>query len=176
MNAETLTIETRLGVMRLAATSAGLCKIALGNETPESFENWLARHIHDGPAQPEQAQNLLRRAAAQLEAYLAGQRRSFDLSLDMRGTAFQQSVWHQVAAIPYGQTRTYGQIAAQVGRPQASRAVGAANGANPLPVIIACHRVIGSDGALRGYGGGLDIKASLLALEADLAPVQRIPA
>jgi O-6-methylguanine DNA methyltransferase len=112
------------------------------------------------------ADPLLLDAACQLRAYFAGERRDFELPLAARGTPFQREVWAAVAAIPYGETAAYAQIAAAVGRPSACRAVGAANGRNPLPVIVPCHRVIGAAGALTGYGGGLDRKRSLLDLEA----------
>ena len=104
-------------------------------------------------------------AIRQLREYLAGTRDEFDLPLAPAGTEFQQDVWRAVAAIPYGETRSYGDIARQIGRPEAVRAVGAANGSNPLPIVIPCHRVIGSDGRLTGYGGGLPLKKRLLALE-----------
>jgi methylated-DNA-[protein]-cysteine S-methyltransferase len=112
------------------------------------------------------ADPLLLDAAGQLRAYFAGELREFELPLAPHGTPFQREVWAAVAAVPYGQTATYAQIAAAVGRPSACRAVGAANGRNPLPVIVPCHRVIGAAGALTGYGGGLDRKRSLLDLEA----------
>ena len=104
-------------------------------------------------------------AAAQLEAYFAGELDRFELPLSPHGTAFQRRVWDQVAAIPYGATTTYGAIAAAIGRPSACRAVGAANGRNPLPIVVPCHRVLGSEGALTGYGGGLERKRALLDLE-----------
>ena len=112
------------------------------------------------------ADPLLLETADQLRAYFAGALREFDLPLAPDGTAFQGDVWHAVAAVPYGSTASYAEIAAAVGRPAACRAVGAANGRNPLPVIVPCHRVIGSTGGLTGYGGGLDRKRSLLDLEA----------
>lgn len=108
---------------------------------------------------------LLAEARRQLEEYFAGSRRVFDLPLAPEGTAFQQAVWEALRAIPYGETRTYGQIAAAVGRPKASRAVGGACHCNPIGIIIPCHRVVGSSGRLTGYAGGLDRKAALLALE-----------
>jgi methylated-DNA-[protein]-cysteine S-methyltransferase len=101
----------------------------------------------------------------QLREYFSRVRRTFDLSLDVRGTAFQRAVWDAVARIPYGETASYGEIARRVGKPGAARAVGAAVGANPLPIIIPCHRVIGADGSLTGYGSGLDAKERLLRLE-----------
>jgi len=104
-------------------------------------------------------------AVAQLEEYFAGKRRTFDLPLAPRGTAFQRSVWKALTKIPYGETASYGEIARRIGQPTASRAVGLANGANPLPIIVPCHRVIGADGSLTGFGGGPDVKRKLLALE-----------
>ncbi len=107
--------------------------------------------------------------ARQLEAYLANRLRHFDLTLDLQGTVFQKLVWNELREIPYGQTRSYSQIAAAVQSPKAVRAVGAANGANPVPIVIPCHRVIGAAGKLVGYGGGLPLKKRLLALEGALA-------
>jgi methylated-DNA-[protein]-cysteine S-methyltransferase len=104
-------------------------------------------------------------AIGQLEAYFAGELRSFNLRLAPEGTPFQLAVWNALLTIPYGETISYGDLAGRVGNERASRAVGAANGRNPLPIVIPCHRVIGKDGTLTGYGGGLPIKKSLLALE-----------
>ena len=101
----------------------------------------------------------------QLEEYFAGERKTFDVPLDLWGTPFQQEVWKALLQIPYGETRSYQDIAQSVGNPKAVRAVGGANGRNPVPVIVPCHRVIRSDGNLGGYGGGLDIKRDLLDLE-----------
>jgi len=108
---------------------------------------------------------LLRRAYAQLQDYLDGKRTEFDLPLAPQGTVFQQKVWNALLSIPYGHTRSYADIAAQVGNRKACRAVGLANGKNPISIFIPCHRVVGSNGALTGYGGGLDRKRQLLALE-----------
>ena len=108
-------------------------------------------------------------AAKQLRAYFAGERQTFDLPLAPHGTEFQQSVWSELQRIPYGETTTYSKIAERIGRPAAVRAVGAANGANPIPIVIPCHRVIGASGSLTGFGGGLDVKRRLLAMEARLA-------
>ena len=114
----------------------------------------------------EQRTPALARAAAQLAEYFAGKRRDFDLPLAARGTGFQERAWRALLAIPYGETRTYGEQARAIGRPAASRAVGAANGKNPIAIIIPCHRVIGANGTLTGYGGGLPIKRWLLEHEA----------
>ena len=108
-------------------------------------------------------------ARRQLDQYFAGERSEFELALDMRGTAFQRSVWQALLTIPYGETRSYGEIARQIGRPDRARAVGAANGSNPAAIVVPCHRVIGSDGSLTGYGGGLERKRWLLDHEAGVA-------
>jgi methylated-DNA-[protein]-cysteine S-methyltransferase len=110
-----------------------------------------------------------RETARQLEAYFAGRLRRFDLKLDLQGTPFQKRVWRELEGIPYGETRSYSQIADAIGSPKAVRAVGAANGANPIPIVIPCHRVIGAGGKLVGYGGGLPLKKRLLTLEGALA-------
>ena len=108
---------------------------------------------------------VLAATARQLDEYFAGARTAFDLPLDLHGTPFQLAAWQALAEIPYGETRTYTQQAEVIGRPTAVRAVGAANGRNPLSIVLPCHRVVGSDGTLRGFGGGLEVKAALLALE-----------
>lgn len=105
----------------------------------------------------------------QLAAYFAGERTAFDVPLELRGTAFQQRVWAALQEIPYGETRTYGQLAAALGAPSASRAVGLANGRNPISIVVPCHRVVGASGSLTGYAGGVERKRALLALEGALA-------
>ena len=125
---------------------------------------WLPGTLPDLDGRGEETP-LLRAAREALLAYFAGERRDFDLPLAPAGTDFQRAVWETLRAIPYGQTRTYGEIAAAVGRPRAVRAVGQANHVNPLPIFIPCHRVVGRGGALTGYAGGLDLKGALLALE-----------
>jgi methylated-DNA-[protein]-cysteine S-methyltransferase len=111
------------------------------------------------------ASPLLARVRVQLEEYFAGSRREFDLPLDARGTEFQRRVWTRLRRIAYGETTTYGALACELGDPGASRAVGLANGSNPIPIVIPCHRVIGADGSLTGFGGGLPVKRMLLDLE-----------
>ena len=111
---------------------------------------------------------MLLEARRQLDDYFAGTRRDFDLPLSPRGTEFQRNVWRTLAAIPYGSTWSYRDLAQRIGRPAAMRAVGAANGRNPLPIVLPCHRVIGADGSLTGFGGGLPTKAFLLRLEGSL--------
>ena len=117
------------------------------------------------PADDEGSPAGAERAAAQLSEYFAGSRRSFDVPLNLQGTEFQLAVWNELLRIPYGDTITYAELARRIGRPAAIRAVGAANGANPIPVIVPCHRVIGSNGTLTGYGGGIERKQWLLAHE-----------
>lgn len=111
---------------------------------------------------------VIRECAKQLQEYFAGERRDFDLPLNPEGTAFEREVWEALRTIPYGELRTYGQMAAQLGRPTASRAVGRANGLNPIAILIPCHRVIGANGKLTGYAGGLEMKERLLTLEGAL--------
>lgn len=118
-----------------------------------------------GTAETIPASALLREAKRQLEEYFAGRRRVFDLPLSPHGTEFQRRVWTALETIPYGETRTYAQIASAIGSPKACRAVGMANHCNPLPIVVPCHRVIGSGGQLTGYAGGLNIKQFLLTLE-----------
>jgi methylated-DNA-[protein]-cysteine S-methyltransferase len=116
------------------------------------------------PGWQEDASELIE-PVRQLRAYFAGQLDNFDLALSPQGTPFQQRVWSELCKIPYGETISYGELARRIGNPNASRAVGLANGSNPIPIVIPCHRVIGSNGKLTGYGGGLPIKEKLLALE-----------
>jgi len=113
----------------------------------------------------ERASPVLERTRSQLEEYFAAQRSAFDLPLEPRGTEFQRGVWQRLLLIPYGETTTYGALATDLGDVKASRAVGLANGSNPIPIVIPCHRVIGADGSLTGFGGGLTIKQQLLDLE-----------
>ena len=113
---------------------------------------------------------ILEATRRQLDEYFSGSRKDFDLPLAPQGTPFQTEVWHTLATIPYGQTISYAQLAQRVGKPTAMRAVGAANGRNPLPIVLPCHRVIGADGSLTGFGGGLPTKQFLLRLEGALPP------
>jgi O-6-methylguanine DNA methyltransferase len=116
----------------------------------------------------EESASALRPYARELEEYFSGRRRQFTFALDLRGTDFQRACWQALVAIPYGETRSYGDIARAVGRPQGFRAVGMANNRNPVAIVVPCHRVIASDGSLCGYGGGLDVKRKLLELEGAL--------
>jgi methylated-DNA-[protein]-cysteine S-methyltransferase len=118
------------------------------------------------PGRECESNPLLRQAVEQLRAYFAGALRDFDLTLDMQGTEFQRRVWRELRNIPYGETRSYSFVATTIGAPKAVRAMGAANGRNPIPIVVPCHRVIGAGGSLVGYGGGLPLKRFLLDLEA----------
>ena len=150
-------LETPLGPLTLVGSDLGLRAILWADDDPARVG--LAGTL------PAASIDVLDDAADQLAEYFAGIRRTFDLPLDLRGTAFQLAAWNALAEIPYGETRTYAEQAARIERPAAVRAVGAANGRNPLSIVLPCHRVVGSDGALRGFAGGLDAKAALLALE-----------
>ena len=125
--------------------------------------DWLSEG--PGSGREDRRHPVLREAERQLRAYFAGELRQFDLPLEPAGTPFQQRVWTELLRIPYGETRSYMEVARSIGAPAAVRAVGAANGANPLPIVVPCHRVIGAGGKLVGYGGGLPLKRRLLALE-----------
>ena len=142
-------VETPIGTLLLSADGDGLTGVAFSAST-----------------RARSTDPLLVEAETQLHAYIAGELERFDLPLAPRGTAFQQRVWAALREIPYGSTTTYSALAAAIGRPRACRAVGAANGRNPLAVIVPCHRVVGASGALTGYGGGLERKRALLAIEA----------
>ncbi|MGD2147042.1 MAG: methylated-DNA--[protein]-cysteine S-methyltransferase [Anaerolineae bacterium] len=156
-------IESHIGTVWVASTHKGVCKVSLGARGEEAFRSWLSDRA--SAARPRGEPESLMRAVSQLREYLSGRRQVFELPLDVRGTAFQRAVWNRVGHIPYGETTTYGAIAYLIGNPNASRAVGAAVGANPVPIIVPCHRVIGASGALTGFGGGLEVKESLLRLE-----------
>ncbi len=149
-----LVMETPVGPLTLESEGDRLTHIYLPNDHPVSPD-----------PSGETGRPVIEQAADQLAAYFSGTRRSFDLPLDPRGTEFQRRVWLTLADIPYGQTISYADLARWVGRPTAYRAVGQANGANPLPIVLPCHRVVASGGGLGGYGGGLELKRSLLALE-----------
>ena len=131
--------------------------------------------VRPEPGWREGLNNPIREAIRQLHEYFGGTRTVFDLPLAPEGTAFQRTVWRQLQNIPYGETISYGELAKRVGNPKASRAVGAANGCNPLPIVIPCHRVIGANGKLTGFGGGLPTKELLLSLEARTVAVVSQP-
>jgi methylated-DNA-[protein]-cysteine S-methyltransferase len=147
-----------VGTIKLFATDGALIAIIWESEKPQQPDLDTAKL---DPSHP-----ILREAERQLNEYFAGARTEFDLPLEPRGSEFQTRVWCALREIPFGETRSYLDLAQMIGAPKACRAVGAANGKNPLPIVIPCHRVIGKDGTLTGFGGGLENKATLLALEA----------
>ncbi len=148
-------IDSPIGPLLLAADETGLRRI----------EFMSSKRAHPPEANWQEDARPLKEVMRQLCAYFAGKLEDFDLPLAPEGTDFQQKVWRRLCDIPFGETISYGQLAQRIGNPNASRAVGLANGSNPIPIIIPCHRVIGSNGKLTGYGGGLPIKEKLLALE-----------
>lgn len=151
-------MDSPVGKLKLVASDKGLVAILWENDNP--------RRVRLGDLAEDRKHSILRETERQLEEYFAGERKSFSLALDMRGTRFQNDVWEALLAIPFGETRSYGQLAKQLGNPKATRAVGAANGRNPISIVVPCHRVIGASGKLTGFAGGLDTKAHLLELEA----------
>lgn len=148
-------VESPIGPLLLAGDAGGLrfLLFAKGRDRATPQPDWEPDTRH------------LKESVRQLTAYFAGRLRDFDLPLAPHGTAFQTTVWQALQGIPYGETISYGELAQRLGNPKAVRAVGLANGANPIAIVIPCHRVIGSNGSLVGYGGGLPIKQALLALE-----------
>lgn len=151
------TMPSPVGLLTLVAGDSGLAAVLWENDNPKRVPLIIKDENSDHP--------VLRETARQLTEYFAGARTAFDLPLDFQGTDFQKQVWAQLLAIPFGQTRSYGEIARALGNPNAMRAVGAANGRNPISIIAPCHRVIGANGKLTGFAGGLEAKAHLLALE-----------
>ncbi|AXF57658.1 methylated-DNA--[protein]-cysteine S-methyltransferase [Salicibibacter kimchii] len=158
-------METPIGTLTLVATEKGLCQLLYGdsNETCVKIRTWMAKKnmrreiIRDD--------SCFRETTKQLHEYFQGKRHVFDLPVDMYGTSFQKSVWEALQRIPYGETQSYKQVAVAIHSPKAVRAIGSANNKNPLPIIVPCHRVIGSNGAIVGYGGGIEKKKKLLELE-----------
>jgi len=151
------TIDSPVGELKLVASEAGLRAILWQDDSPRRVPLQNLIESEDDP--------ILLEAERQLREYFAGERLEFSLPLDFSGTDFQRRVWQALLTIPYGETRTYAQIARQIGSPEAVRAVGAANGRNPISIVAPCHRVIGASGELRGFAGGLENKAWLLGLE-----------
>jgi methylated-DNA-[protein]-cysteine S-methyltransferase len=150
-------IDSPIGRLLLGADGEALTRIDMdvADRPPRGLENWT----YDPTAEP------LPEVARQLEEYFTGRRRVFDLPIRMGGTEFQRRAWRMLMDIPYGQTRSYGEQAKRIGNPNASRAVGLANGRNPIPIVVPCHRVIGADGSLTGFGGGIERKRWLLVHE-----------
>lgn len=152
----TTTVDSPIGPLTITAEEDKLTGLHMHRQ----------RHFPAIPATAERNEAALAPVVEQLEAYFAGELTAFDLPLNLRGTAFQQRVWRTLQEIPYGETISYGELARWVDNPNASRAVGTANGHNPVAIVVPCHRVIAADGGIGGYGGGLDRKRWLLALEA----------
>jgi methylated-DNA-[protein]-cysteine S-methyltransferase len=150
-------VDSPVGRLTLVATDDGLAGILWENDRP--------RRVRLNVEAEDNSHPVLIEAERQLREYFAGDRKAFALPLDLAGTEFQRKVWSALLTIPFGETRSYGQIARQIGQPGAVRAVGAANGRNPVSIVAPCHRVIGATGKLTGFAGGLDVKARLLALE-----------
>jgi methylated-DNA-[protein]-cysteine S-methyltransferase len=151
-------VSSRVGLLKLVANDLALVAILWENDDP--------KRVRLGSLVEDVEHPILCLAEQQLGEYFAGARKSFDLPLDFAGTPFQKKVWSELLNIPFGQTRTYGQIANAIGKPRAFRAVGAANGKNPISIVAPCHRVIGKDGSLTGFAGGLEAKECLLGIEA----------
>ncbi|MGH6718615.1 MAG: methylated-DNA--[protein]-cysteine S-methyltransferase [Alphaproteobacteria bacterium] len=166
MTARYGTFTTPLGPMIAVVDAAGALTHLDFIERNDDAQRWIARHLRGGTARP--GKTAIGRVAKAMAAYFAGQAKAFDVPLAPHGTVFQKRVWDELTRIPYGTTISYGELARRVGRPGAARAVGRANGTNPIAVIVPCHRVIGANGDLVGYAGGLAIKAALLALEGAL--------
>jgi methylated-DNA-[protein]-cysteine S-methyltransferase len=152
-------MNSPVGRLTLVATDEGLAAILWENDRPNRVRVSVDTEDNEHP--------VLGETERQLTEYFAGRRQAFSVKLDVAGTAFQRKVWNALLTIPFGETRSYGQIARQIGSPRAVRAVGAANGRNPVSIIAPCHRVIGATGKLTGFAGGLDTNARLLALEGE---------
>jgi methylated-DNA-[protein]-cysteine S-methyltransferase len=150
-------VPSPIGKLKLVGSDNGLAAVLWENDKPHRVRVQAEVEDYDHP--------VLLETERQLGEYFGGKRKSFSLQLDPIGTKFQNDVWRALLAIPFGETRSYGQLAKQLGNPRASRAVGAANGKNPIAIVVPCHRVIGSSGKLTGFAGGLDAKAHLLQLE-----------
>jgi methylated-DNA-[protein]-cysteine S-methyltransferase len=156
-------VDSPLGELFVAATDRGLCRIAYRVETAEDeLARVFGRRVLRSPL------DAVRR---ELDEYFEGGRQAFDLTLDLRVAPFHEQVLHELARVPYGRTETYGGLAAKVGRPGAARAVGTVMNRNPIPIVLPCHRIIGANGSLTGYAGGLDRKRTLLQLEGATLPV-----
>ncbi len=156
-------LNSPIGQFRVASTEAGLAYVELPHSSGRGMRDWMERYVPERRCVDEIGPN--RAAIEQILEYLASERTDFDVPLDLRGTPFQRTVWNALLEIPYGESRSYADVARAVGRPKAQRAVGSANSANPVSLIVPCHRVIAADGSLGGYGGGQELKARLLAME-----------
>ena len=164
-------VSTPIGKLRVAASPRGVCRIAFPNDNGVAKAPATAARQSGSPDERRRARAHLRAAIAQLREYFSGRRNRFDLPLDLAGTSQQQRVWRGLVAIPFGRTLSYGALAQELGSPGGARAVGHACATNPVPVVVPCHRVVGSDGALHGFGGGLWRKRALLELEGARLPL-----
>lgn len=151
------TVQSPVGELKLVAKDKALVAVLWENDSPE--------RVRLGALVKEATHPILTETERQLGEYFAGKRKSFSVDLDLRGTSFQRNVWEALLAIPFGETRSYGDLARQLGNPLAARAVGAASGKNPISIIVPCHRLVGSMGNLTGFAGGLEAKSRLLAME-----------
>lgn len=156
-------ILLEIGNLYMASTSKGVCYIALPNESFDTLQFWIQKHIPNSNLVYDPITH--KPYEVQLTEYLEGARRDFAIPLDFYGTPFQQAVWNDLLSISYAQTKTYSTVSASIQKPNAVRAVGAAIGKNPIPIVVPCHRVVGTNGKLTGYRGGLDLKSKLLQLE-----------
>jgi O-6-methylguanine DNA methyltransferase len=155
--------DTPIGPLRVVCSEKGLAYLELPHQNGRGLAGWMKQHAPEAKLLERRVANDV--AIDQLLEYTVGARRDFEIDLDLRATPFQLAVYKHVAKIPYGETLAYSEIAELLGQPKAVRAVGAANGANPIPLVIPCHRVIARGGALQGYAGGLELKARLLVME-----------
>ncbi|MAG29991.1 MAG: hypothetical protein CL908_03740 [Deltaproteobacteria bacterium] len=162
----TTRVETPIGSLRIVSSEKGLVYIELPHANGRGFAGWKKTHAPE--AKVIERRTAQEETVDQLLEYTSGERREFEIDLDLRATPFQLSVYRRVVKIGYGETMSYSDVADAIKKPKAVRAVGAANGANPIPLVIPCHRVIARGGALQGYAGGLDLKARLLAMESVL--------
>jgi O-6-methylguanine DNA methyltransferase len=164
----TTRFDSPVGNFRAASTERGLAYVQLPKAAGRGFSGWRLRCMPDAECRDEYEPN--RVAITQILEYLKGKRTKFELELDLQGTPFQLDAWYALREIPYGEVRTYADVARAIGRPRAVRAVGTANGANPLSLVVPCHRVVAAGGKLGGYGGGLPLKKKLLAMESETRP------
>lgn len=163
--------EAPIGLTIIVGCKAGICKFSLPNTVPGTISTWIDQYYD---SYEEKRTKIMDNAIEELNQYFKRERKRFSVPIQLHGTAFQKKVWRTLQKIPYGETTTYGDIAHQIKKPKAVRAVGGAIGKNPVPIIVPCHRVIGAQGELVGYGGGLPLKQKLLRLEKTLpTPYQK---